>query len=196
MTPRSQAPGPRACTRISKLAAIGDVSLATGNETFTVKDDPTGAEPSIADVIVCSYMNAWRLEGAEWKMIGRHVGYGTDAGRREVLMFLRFVLKPSLLSLAREGVGRGGRFWIRDHRAQRMRVGAATAIALESENPLPLLRLMGLFSHFHISSRGLETAAAPSRRAALPAQYLRLRACSTAIATTGSSIFTLCLAIR
>jgi hypothetical protein len=61
--------------RISKMAIIGDVALATGNESFTVKDDPTGQEPSIPDIIVCSYMNTWRLERAEWKMIGRHVGF-------------------------------------------------------------------------------------------------------------------------
>jgi hypothetical protein len=61
--------------RVSKVAIIGDVALATGNESFTVKDDPTGAEPSIADLIICSYMNAWRLEGEQWKMIGRHVGF-------------------------------------------------------------------------------------------------------------------------
>lgn len=61
--------------RISKLAIIGDVALATGNESFTVKDDPGGQEPSISDLIVCNYMNTWRLEGAEWKMIGRHVGF-------------------------------------------------------------------------------------------------------------------------
>ena len=61
--------------RISKLVVMGDIALATGNESFTVKDDPTGREPSIADLIVCSYMNAWRLEGTEWKMVGRHVGF-------------------------------------------------------------------------------------------------------------------------
>jgi hypothetical protein len=61
--------------RISKMAIIGDVALATGNESFTVNDDPTGQEPSISDIIVCSYMNTWRLESAEWKMIGRHVGF-------------------------------------------------------------------------------------------------------------------------
>jgi Domain of unknown function (DUF4440) len=61
--------------RISKVAIVGDVALATGNESFTVKDDPSGQEPSISDIIVCSYMNTWRLEGAEWKMIGRHVGF-------------------------------------------------------------------------------------------------------------------------
>jgi hypothetical protein len=61
--------------RISKMAVIGDVALATGNESFTVKDDPTGQEPSISDIIVCSYMNTWRRESAEWKMIGRHVGF-------------------------------------------------------------------------------------------------------------------------
>jgi hypothetical protein len=57
--------------RISKVAIIGDVALATGNESFTVKDDPA----AVPDVFVCNYMNAWKLEGAEWKMIGRHVGF-------------------------------------------------------------------------------------------------------------------------
>jgi hypothetical protein len=61
--------------RISKLAVIGDVALATGNETFTVKEDPSGKEPSPSDIFMCSYMNAWRLEGGDWKMIGRHVGF-------------------------------------------------------------------------------------------------------------------------
>ena len=61
--------------RVSKVAVIGDVALATGNESFTVKDDPSGQEPTVTDLIVCSYMNAWRLEGAQWKMIGRHVGF-------------------------------------------------------------------------------------------------------------------------
>ncbi len=61
--------------RISKLAVIGDLALSTGNESFTVKDDPSGVEPSISDLIVCSYMNTWRLEGADWKMVGRHVGF-------------------------------------------------------------------------------------------------------------------------
>jgi hypothetical protein len=61
--------------RISKLAVIGDVALATGNETFTVKEDPTGKEPSPRDIFMCTYMNAWKLEAGEWKMIGRHVGF-------------------------------------------------------------------------------------------------------------------------
>jgi hypothetical protein len=61
--------------RISKLAVIGDVALATGNESFTVKDDPTGKEPSSADLFICNYMNAWKLEGGVWKLIGRHVGF-------------------------------------------------------------------------------------------------------------------------
>src|SRR5579863_4632112 len=51
--------------RISKLAVIGDVALATGNETFTVKEDPSGREPSPKDIFMCTYMNAWKLEGAE-----------------------------------------------------------------------------------------------------------------------------------
>lgn len=61
--------------RISKLAIIGDVALATGNENFTVKDDLTGKEPNTPDLFICSYMNAWRIEGGVWKMIGRHVGF-------------------------------------------------------------------------------------------------------------------------
>jgi hypothetical protein len=61
--------------RISKLAIIGDVALTTGNESFTVKDDPTGKEPSLPDLFICNYMNAWKLEGGVWKMIGRHVGF-------------------------------------------------------------------------------------------------------------------------
>jgi hypothetical protein len=61
--------------RISKLAVIGDVALATGNETFTVKEDPSGKEPSPSDIFMCTYMNAWKLEGGDWKMIGRHVGF-------------------------------------------------------------------------------------------------------------------------
>ena len=60
--------------RISKLAVIDDVVLATGNESFTVKEDPTGVEPSPPDLFICSYMNAWKLERGQWKMIGRHVG--------------------------------------------------------------------------------------------------------------------------
>ena len=24
---------------------------------------------------MCTYMNAWKLEAGEWKMIGRHVGF-------------------------------------------------------------------------------------------------------------------------
>jgi hypothetical protein len=60
--------------RISKVAIIGDVALATGSENFTVKDDPEGKEPSTADLFVCSYMNTWKREGAGWKLIGRHVG--------------------------------------------------------------------------------------------------------------------------
>jgi hypothetical protein len=61
--------------RISKLAIIDDVALATGNETFTVKEDPTGKEPSPKDIFMCTYMNAWKLEGGDWKLIGRHVGF-------------------------------------------------------------------------------------------------------------------------
>jgi hypothetical protein len=61
--------------RISKLVIIDEVALATGNESFTVKDDPTGRETATTDLFVCSYMNAWRLAGAEWKLIGRHVGF-------------------------------------------------------------------------------------------------------------------------
>jgi len=60
--------------RISKVAVIGDVALATGNENFTVKDDPTGKLPSTTDLFICNYMNAWKLEGDQWKLIGRHVG--------------------------------------------------------------------------------------------------------------------------
>jgi hypothetical protein len=61
--------------RISKVAVIGDVALATGNESFTVKDDRVGHQPSSPDLFICSYMNAWKLEGGAWKMIGRHVGF-------------------------------------------------------------------------------------------------------------------------
>ena len=61
--------------RISKVAVVGDIALATGNESFTVKPDPSGKEPSPTDLFICSYMNAWKLERGEWKMIGRHVGY-------------------------------------------------------------------------------------------------------------------------
>jgi len=61
--------------RISKVAIIGDVALATGNETFTVKDDPSGKEPALKDIYICTYMNAWKLEDGDWKMIGRHVGF-------------------------------------------------------------------------------------------------------------------------
>jgi hypothetical protein len=61
--------------RISKLAVIDDIALATGNESFTVKEDPAGTEPSPTDLFICSYMNAWKLERGQWKMIGRHVGF-------------------------------------------------------------------------------------------------------------------------
>ena len=61
--------------RISKVGIIGDVALATGNETFTVKDDPSGAEASTSDLFVCSYMNTWKREADTWKLIGRHVGF-------------------------------------------------------------------------------------------------------------------------
>ena len=61
--------------RITKAAVIGDVALATGNESFTVKDDPSGAEASTSDLFVCSYMNTWKLEAGQWKLIGRHVGF-------------------------------------------------------------------------------------------------------------------------
>jgi len=64
--------------RISKLAVTGDVALATGNETFTVREDPSGKEPSPKDIFMCSYMNAWKLEDGDWKMIGRHVGLMTS----------------------------------------------------------------------------------------------------------------------
>jgi ketosteroid isomerase-like protein len=60
--------------RVSKVAVMGDVALATGNENFTVKDDPSGKEPPTSELFVCSYMNAWKREGAGWKLIGRHVG--------------------------------------------------------------------------------------------------------------------------
>jgi len=60
--------------RISKVAVVDDIALATGNESFTVKEDPTGLEPTPNDLFICSYMNAWRLERGSWKMIGRHVG--------------------------------------------------------------------------------------------------------------------------
>ena len=61
--------------RISKVAIVEGVALATGNESFTVKDDPTGAEASTLDLFVCSYMNTWKLEAGAWKLIGRHVGF-------------------------------------------------------------------------------------------------------------------------
>lgn len=61
--------------RISKVAIVDDVALATGNESFTVKEDPSGAEPTPSGLFICSYMNAWRLESGRWKMIGRHVGF-------------------------------------------------------------------------------------------------------------------------
>ena len=47
---------------------------STGNETFTVKDDPNGKEPTLKDIYICTYMNAWRLEDGEWKMIGAPTG--------------------------------------------------------------------------------------------------------------------------
>jgi hypothetical protein len=61
--------------RVSKVAIIGDVALATGNESFTVKEDPAAGEPPSTDLFICNYMNAWRLEDDEWRMIGRHVGF-------------------------------------------------------------------------------------------------------------------------
>jgi len=60
--------------RISKVQVIGDVALATGNENFTVKDDPSGKRPSTSNLCICNYMNAWKRDGAGWKLIGRHVG--------------------------------------------------------------------------------------------------------------------------
>src|ERR1700722_13829180 len=44
--------------RVTKVAVIDNVALATGNESFTVKEDPTGKEPSPTDLFTCSYMNA------------------------------------------------------------------------------------------------------------------------------------------
>ena len=60
--------------RITKVAVIGDVALATGNETFTVKEDPADQRPVPTNIFICNYMNAWKLEAGDWKMIGRHVG--------------------------------------------------------------------------------------------------------------------------
>jgi hypothetical protein len=60
--------------RISKVQVIGDVALATGNENFTVKDDPSGKLPSTSDLFICNYMNTWKRDRAGWKLIGRHVG--------------------------------------------------------------------------------------------------------------------------
>ncbi len=61
--------------RISKIAVIGEVALATGNESFTVGEDPSGREASTADLFVCSYMNTWKRESDGWKLLGRHVGF-------------------------------------------------------------------------------------------------------------------------
>jgi len=61
--------------RISKLVVVDEIAMATGNETFTVKEDPTGKEPSPKDIFMCTYMNVWKHEGDAWKMIGRHVGF-------------------------------------------------------------------------------------------------------------------------
>lgn len=61
--------------RITKAAVFDDIALATGNESFTVKDDPSGAEASTSDLFVCSYMNTWKRETGGWKLIGRHVGF-------------------------------------------------------------------------------------------------------------------------
>jgi hypothetical protein len=60
--------------RISRTAVTGDIAIATGNESFTVKDDPANNEPPIDDLFICNYMNIWKREAGTWKMIGRHVG--------------------------------------------------------------------------------------------------------------------------
>jgi hypothetical protein len=63
--------------RISRTAVTGDIAIATGNESFTVKDDPAGNQPPNADLFICNYMNIWKREAGTWKMIGRHVGLMT-----------------------------------------------------------------------------------------------------------------------
>ena len=60
--------------RISRTAVTGDIGIATGNESFTVKDDPASVEPPSDDLFICNYMNIWKREAGGWKMIGRHVG--------------------------------------------------------------------------------------------------------------------------
>src|SRR4029077_5759236 len=60
--------------RISRIAVNADIALATGNESFTVKDDPHNQEPNPDDLFICNYMNIWKREAGKWKMIGRHVG--------------------------------------------------------------------------------------------------------------------------
>ncbi len=58
--------------RISRVQIIGEIAIATGNETFTAKDDLVSNS-----LFICSYMNIWMREEGGWKLIGRHVGLMT-----------------------------------------------------------------------------------------------------------------------
>jgi uncharacterized protein DUF4440 len=51
-----------------RLAQLGDIVVATGNETSQLDSDV------ITDFLYCSYMNVWKRAGGELKMIARHVG--------------------------------------------------------------------------------------------------------------------------
>lgn len=45
-----------------------DLAIATGNETSEIAIDPP------VGTFFCSYMNIWKRQNGQWKLLGRHVG--------------------------------------------------------------------------------------------------------------------------
>ncbi len=54
--------------RTLRLTEVGDIVVATGNETSQLDSDV------ITDLLFCSYMNVWQRMNGSRKMIARHVG--------------------------------------------------------------------------------------------------------------------------
>ena len=54
--------------RTLRLTEVGDIIVATGNETSRLDSE------TITDLLFCSYMNVWIRNNDSWKLVARHVG--------------------------------------------------------------------------------------------------------------------------
>jgi hypothetical protein len=43
--------------------------VVSGNESSSLAEGPSAGE-----LLLCSYMNIWRKEGKQWRLVARHLG--------------------------------------------------------------------------------------------------------------------------